>query len=252
VSYLNFTNRYSNNGGSNDYQQANVDYGRTIGRTVSLHGSYGRMSGHYTDLSGVSLPTTEDTLAGGPAFTTRRGRRRISASFHGGATFVAAVDTVTGKPYESWKPYAKAAAAIDLTSAWRAGADYERNYSVLQGLAGQIYAADATNVTVAGHVRRRTEMSMGARFANGRTMITSDGVDRFSLYGGGLQVRVALTSRLAVTAEYFRYYQRYSNPAMLPKGFPAHYDRNAFHVGLTFWSRLAGTLPASPRGPREW
>jgi hypothetical protein len=46
---------------------------------------------------------------------------------------------------------------------------------------------------------------------------------------------------VTATAGYYYYYHRYSNPAALPAGFPADYDRHAVRVGISFWMPLAGT-----------
>jgi len=93
---------------------------------------------------------------------------------------------------------------------------------------------------------------MTARFSNGQTLLISGDPDKFKLYGAILDVRLSLTSKLAATASYSLHYQRYSNPAALPTGFPAQYERRAFLIGLTLWSRLTGTLPVRPRAPGDW
>ena len=65
------------------------------------------------------------------------------------------------------------------------------------------------------------------------------------MYGASLRVQVAITSKVAATADYSYYHQFYSNPGDLPAGFPAAYNRQAVHVGLTLWAPLAGP-PARP------
>jgi hypothetical protein len=65
------------------------------------------------------------------------------------------------------------------------------------------------------------------------------------VYGASLQFRVSLTDTIAATANYYYYYHRYSNPASLPEGFPADYDRHAVRVGLTLWVPFIGTSPAA-------
>ncbi len=69
------------------------------------------------------------------------------------------------------------------------------------------------------------------------------------VYGGSVRLRIRLTGNLSTAVDYYYYHHRSSNPAALPAGFPADYDRNAVRVG--FWppaSREGHLHPADARG----
>jgi hypothetical protein len=81
------------------------------------------------------------------------------------------------------------------------------------------------------------------------TPVASGVNDTMDVYGASVGFRFLLAKSLAATAGYYYYLHRYSNPASLPEGFPAEYDRQAVRAGVTFYFPLAGT-PSSP--PSRW
>ena len=246
VSYLYYTQRFKGEGGDNQYQEAAAQYQRRVGRRGQLSASYKHHDGRYTDYGSNTRPVKERVLTGGAGFgRLLSGRRQLSLSFSAGATHVESVDTLRNEPYDRWTPYATGSAAVDLILKWKVHGGYRRGYSVLQGLTGEVYSTDAVNLMVTGPLRWRIDLAGGGTFAGGRTMSVS-GPDAFKLYGASLHARVGLTPTLAATASYTSYFQRYSNPAALPTGFPARYDRHAVMIGLTFSS--SGRL----RAPGEW
>jgi hypothetical protein len=251
-SYLYFSQHFTGGNGNNLYHQAAISHSHVFSRAVSFGGSYEYQNGRYTDYGAVTRPVIEQTIEGGPLFTKRLHGRQLSVSLRGGGTYVEAVDSVNEQPIATWKPFGSASAAMNLSRVWQVSGGYRRSFSVLQGLTGQLYAVDAADITAAGALTSHTDVTVSTTFGNGRTLLTSGDTDRFNLYGGTAQLRVPLTSTLAAIAGYYLYYQRYSNPAALPTGFPAQYDRHAFVVGLTFWAPLAGNLPASPRALGQW
>jgi hypothetical protein len=111
---------------------------------------------------------------------------------------------------------------------------------LLQGVTNEVYATDAVTVSTGGLLTRRTQATVGATYGNFRTPIASGVTDTFNVYGGLLQLRQFVTDTLAFTASYNYYHHVYSNPAALPEGFPADYDRNAFRLGITLWVPLVG------------
>jgi hypothetical protein len=253
VSYLYYTQHLLTDTGDNSYHQAAADYQRIVGRAMTLHAGYRYTTGQQTDSSSLVRPNAVHKLSGGLGFATRlAARRQLSVVFDTGATHTEQVHSQTGEPLEGWMPTGSASATLDLTRTWSFRAGYSRGFSMLQGLTGEFYATDRMGLSTEGRLMARTDLSAGATIADGRTLVQGDMNETFRLYGANLQVSVALTSFMAASAGYFYQFQRYSNEAALPPGFPARYERNAFAFGLTFWAPLAGALPARPRGPREW
>jgi hypothetical protein len=87
---------------------------------------------------------------------------------------------------------------------------------------------------------------VGTSYGNWQTLLASGVNETLHVYGGSVQVRVLISSTVAATAAYNYYYHRYSDPAALPAGFPAEYDRHAVRAGFTFYVPLAGTSPSPP------
>src|SRR5262249_13451943 len=247
VSYLYFAQRFEDHSGDNRYQEASADYSHRLGRRTNVGASYSYQSGESTDYSAIAVPSAHQTLAG-QAGSSRLlgGHRQLTWSGGAGATRASGIDSQSGTSYDRWAPYGTASGALGLTRAWKLDGGYRRTYSVLQGVGGQVYSTDNANVGVSGRFTSRMDLSIGGTFANGRTLLATATADTFTLYGATAQTQVALTSTLAAVANYSIYSQRYSNPAVLPKGFPAHYDRNVFTVGFTFSS--SGHM----RVPSDW
>ena len=251
VSYDYFTQRFtSDEYGDNHYNQATAEYRRRLERGVTLRTSYRYLDGNYSDYAGDTYPRTEQTVEGGPDFVKMlHGQRRLWVSLGAGATWVEGVNTATHEPYDDWVPTASAAATFDLTNTWWLRGDYRRGFTVLQGLTDQLYSTDTASVRTGGPLFARTEVAVGGSFADGRTNVASGASDTFRVYGASLVLSTALTPTVAAFAGYFYYDHRYSNPAELPTGFPARYDRNAFRVGVTFFVPLVGTSLRRPATP---
>ena len=110
-----------------------------------------------------------------------------------------------------------------------------------------MYTTDTAFVSADWLMTDRTSLRLGTTYSNWKTPIASGVSDSFDTYGASLQFQVALTDTVGVTAGYYYYYQRYSNPGALPAGFPAEYNRNAVRVGLAVRVPLVG----SPQRPRR-
>jgi hypothetical protein len=254
VAYLYFNQHITSGGvGRNSYHQGAIEHRRTLGRTTNLSATYQYMRGEQLDASDVNRPNETQSLTAGPGFAKALpGRRQLSVSMAAGATRVQQVHSLTGIPIDGWMPTASAFGNVDLTRTWSVNGRYGRGFSMLQGLTGEFYATDQVKASIGGALTSRSDVVMGLTYANGRTLVSSGVSETFTLSGATLQLRVALSSKIAATATYYLYSQRYSNSAALPEGFPARYDRNAVLVGLTFWAPLAGTRPAQPRAAGDW
>ena len=138
-------------------------------------------------------------------------------------------------------------ASLTVSPAWTLEGGYWRDSSLFQGVTDEVYTTDNAFVSSAWLLTDRTSLQLGGTYSNWKTPVASGLSDTFIVYGASLQLQVALTDTLGVTAGYYYYYQRYSNPGALPEGFPAEYNRNAVRVGLTVRVPLVGAPQRTQR-----
>jgi hypothetical protein len=253
-SYLFLAQKVTSGGSErNRYQQVSAEYRRELGRAGALNASYEYNAGEQTDSSNRTRPNKRQTLTGGPEFRRALSRTRyLSIMLDTGFTHVDTIDARSGARLEGWLPAAGAATSVDLSRTWWAGADYRRSFSMLQGLTGEFYSTDRVGVSTGGRLAPRMDLSVSATTSNGRVAVGGGASDTFRLFGTAVGGHVELTAMMALLVRYDHYRQDYSNPAALPIGFPAHYHRQAFSIGLTVWRSLTGSLQAEPRAPGEW
>lgn len=252
VSYLFFRQKYLDDGGENGYHEAAFSYSRVFSRSISLGASYQFQRGRTKDFSGIWLPTEEHVIEGGPVLGRRFKGRQLVFATRGGGTKVSGVDTVTKLPYASWQPYARVGSSLELIKRWQAVGSYERKYAVVQGLTNQVYATDATAVTVGGPLIGQFSVTVGASISSGEAFLAANVSDSYRVSGAFLDLQIPATSKMAVSLRYSNNVQRFSDPSLLPSGFPSRYTRNAIVVGLNVWTTVIGSLPAKPRLPDEW
>jgi hypothetical protein len=247
VSYLYFTQQYDDRNGNNYYHEAAIHYQHSVGRRIGLGGTYTFHDGAATDYIYDSRPLTRQTAAGQAAFAKKLSRRRqLSATVDLGATHIASLDTAIGEPYEHWAPYASASGHLDMSLNWTIAGGYRRDYSFLQAVNAEIFSADTTDLRLSGLLSAHTDLTIEGTWSKGETLIGAGVRDTFRASSVSAQIRVALTSTLSTTASYMLYSHRYSNPSILPTGFPARYDRHAVTVGLMF------STSGRSRGPTDW
>jgi hypothetical protein len=222
-----------------------ADYRRGLSRGVRAHAGYRYIDAEYTDSDHASQPTREHRIEVGPEIDKALSRRRhLTMSLGAGADYFESVGATTSAPYHAWIPVGSASAALGFSS-WSVDGGYNRDLSRLRGLTDEVYTSDTAYVSTGGRVAPRTSLRLSGTYSTWKTPVASGVADRLEVYGASLRVQVALTSKVAATADYSYYHQFYSNPGDLPAGFPASYNRQAVHVGLTLWAPLAGT-PARP------
>jgi hypothetical protein len=246
-SYLHFVQRFTDHSGDNRYQQAAAEYSHRIGRRTDIGAGYSYQSGHSTDKDGSAFPSTHENVSG--QFSSRRsfgGSRQLSFAISTGATRVSGIDAENNLPYGQWAPSATVGAAINLTRRIKLEGGYQRDYSVLQGVGGQVFTTDA--IVVGGDYQFSSRIAFLVRGNRGHadTLVGVAASDTVRLSGASVGAHVALTSTLAAVVNLTNYSQRFSNPELLPAGFPPRYHRAAISVGLTFSS--AGQM----RGPADW
>jgi hypothetical protein len=232
--------------GDNWSQNVRADYRRTLAPGVRARAEYGYGNTEYADSDGTTRPIIEHRIEGGPEIEKALSRRRhLILSLAAGAGYIQSIGSTDRQPYQAWVPTGSVSANLTLSPTSSVEGGYQRDVSTLQGVTDEVYTTDTTFLTTGGRVTGRTDLRVGATYSNWKTPVASGVNDTLNVYGAWLQVRVALTETVAATAGYYYYHQRYSNPADLPDGFPAEYNRNAVRVGLTVWVPLAGT-PSRP------
>ena len=152
----------------------------------------------------------------------------------------------SGATYASWLPIGRANVDVNLSADWSVRGGYRRDLSLLQGVTDELYTTDTAFVTTNGMLTRRLALLIGATYSNWVTPVASGVNDTMDVYGASVGIRFLLSDSVAATAGYYYYVHRYSNPASLPEGFPAEYDRQAVRAGVTFFFPLAGTSSSPP------
>ena len=232
--------------GDNSSHRVTADCWRSLSPGFRAGAKYRYENGEYIDSAEFPRPMLQHRIEGGAETDSALSRRRhLMLSLAAGAGYIQSIGSTTREPYRAWVPTGSGSLILGLSPTSSVEGGYQRDFSLFQGVTDEVYTTDTAYLTTGGFVTSRTDLRVGATYSNWKTPVASGVNDTLNVYGAWLQVRVALTETVAATAGYYYYHQRYSNPADLPDGFPAEYNRNAVRVGLTVWVPLAGT-PSRP------
>ena len=227
--------------GDSTWHDVTAGYRRIASSQVKAGADYRYRNGEYADSQDLVRPTVEQRVEGVTEFVGAPSRRRsYSLLLAAGAGYLESVNA-SGATFTSWLPIGRARLTFDVSSSWSVEGGYQRDLSLLQGVTDEVYTTDTASVTTRGMLSRRVALRLGATYSNWVTTVASGVNDTMDVYGATLGLRFLLTDSLAATASYHYYLHRYSNPASLPAGFPAEYDRQAVRVGLSMFFPLAGT-----------
>jgi len=232
--------------GDSTSHEARAAHRRILTDNVRARVEYRYVDREYTGWDGAALPSREHRIEAGPDVEKALSRRRhLSVSLGAGAAYVESVTGRSGEPYQAWVPIGSASATLALSPRWSVQSGYRRDFSLLRGITDEIYTTDTASLATAGQPTARTSLVVSATYANWKTPSAAGVDERLELYGGSLQLSYLVSTKVAVTAGYYYYQHRYSNPAALAAGFPAEYDRRAVRVGLTVWLPLVGSRQPS-------
>lgn len=230
--------------GDNTWHDLIASHRRLLSAHVKGGVDYRYRKGEYVDSDALTRPTTEHRVEGVAEFVGAPSRRRsYSVLIAAGAGYLESVNT-NGATYDSWLPTGRVRLSVNLSPTWLIDGGYQREISLFQGVTDEIYATDTASVKLAGMLSRRWSLQLGGTYSNWVTPVASGVNDRMDVYGASAGVRVLLSKSLAATAGYSYYLHRYSNPASLPEGFPAEYDRQSVRVGVTMYFPIAGSSSA--------
>lgn len=231
-------------------QTVGAGYRRVVSRSVRITTDYQYADISYDASLGASMSTRSHRVEGGTSVehAVARGERSITWSVSGGAARVEALTSAERAPYAAWLPVGSASLTVPFSPTAFVEARYRREFNLFQGVTDDVYATDTAALATSFDVAPRTNLRLVGSFSSWKTPTASGVDDTFKVYGAGTQLRVLLTDSVGLTAAYYYYQHQYSNPAGLPEGFPASYDRNAVRVGLTFL--LPVVSPATSRAAR--
>lgn len=222
-------------GGDSSSHVTRAGYRRVVGSGLRARADYEYSDISFEDAFGGIRPTRTHRIESGAdvEHSTARGQQLLSWSITAGASRLEAPGTGE-QLYAEWLPVGSARLRIPLSGTAAIEAEYRREFNLLQGVTAEVYATDTAALSSSFALAPRTALRVLGSFANWKTPVASGVSDTFNVYGAGAQLRVMLTNSVGLTGNYYYYHHRYSNPAGLPDGFPARYDRTSFRVGLTF------------------
>ena len=227
--------------GDNTWHSFSAGHRRLLSSQVKVGPDYGYRNGDYNDSNAFTRPTIDHRIEGVAEFIGAPSRRRsYSLLVAAGAEYLESVNP-GGAGYDAWVPVGRARFTFNVSPAWLLEGAYQREFSLLQGVTDDVYATDTASMATSGMLSRRLAMRVGATYSNWATPVASGVNDDMDVYGATIGFRVLLAKSFAATASYDYYVHRYSNPASLPEGFPAEYDRQAVRVGLSMLFPLAGS-----------
>jgi hypothetical protein len=119
----------------------------------------------------------------------------------------------------------------DMGRTWTARLSYRRGLRFLEGFSEPTYG-DSVNLSTAGYLGRRVDVSASAAYSSGQVGITSE-TNGFSAYVGTLKVQVAISRFLAAYTQYVYYHYRFRDTVSLPLGINSALERQGVRIGLT-------------------
>jgi hypothetical protein len=116
-----------------------------------------------------------------------------------------------------------------------AGLTYRRGVRILEGF-GTPVMFDAVNAGFSGSLARRLTLVASAGVSSGVTAATSSG--GFGTVTGAAALRMTLSRRTALEAQYFYFHQRADGAVGLPPGFMGTTNRQGVRVGVSWGTSL--------------
>ncbi|AMY12996.1 hypothetical protein LuPra_06282 [Luteitalea pratensis] len=212
---------------------------------------YSRMETSALTADTAAITTYTHRIEGGPDYSGEVGRSRTQLTLQAlfGATRVESTVAETSQLYTSWVPSGSATFRVSSsTGTTSAEVSYRRDFAPFQGITANVYTNDALSASLSRQIASRLETRFEAIYTtwNSPTGLTTSNAS--DVFGGRATANIRLTSTLAATVSYGCYRQRLDETVEVPIGFPAHYDRSAFRVGLSVRLPIIGsTMRASQR-----
>ncbi len=119
---------------------------------------------------------------------------------------------------------------------WSAGLTYRRGLQLLEGFAAP-GMSDAVSASLRGMLSRRLAVSSFVGWSTGEVGLTRDGRGYGSVTSAA-GLRLALTRRSTLEAQYFSYQHRFADSVVLAPGLPRRLTRQGLRIGVTWRAPL--------------
>jgi hypothetical protein len=233
--------------GAGDYRSYSVggQYAYTLNRDATLHFGYTRREAGYS-YTGRGGPAIENDIDAGVAYHRALSfSRRTHFDFNVGTAIVTLPVIGAVAPPQSagtrgplqYRVIGTGGLSRDIGRTWKARVSYNRGIGYVEAFPQPILS-DAVNLSMAGFFTRRVDLRIGGGMSYGSLdggNVATPSQNRLSSYTADAKLRLALTSRLAMYAQYLFYKYGAGAAIVLPAGVPPSLDRNSVRIGLTWW-----------------
>lgn len=219
---------------------ARVQFAQGVSRNASLRMGYQYRTGNFGYAIADSGKTTEHSVDVGVDYTRPLSpTRRMTLSFGLGPSFTDApsLPLLGVGSDRQYGVRGDVSFSYQLSRTWETRASYERGLQYVPELASAV-TTDGISGTVSGLLTARTDFSAGAGYSSGAPAGIRN-TQTFDTYTASARVRQAITSTLALYAEYLYYFYDFGVTA-LPLGVPPSMERNGVRLGVTLWLRTTG------------
>lgn len=153
--------------------------------------------------------------------------RRTTLSFSSGSS------TTTQDGGTAFRLTGDATLTRQIGRTWNARVAANRRVQMLEGFT-QPVLADAITATLGGGLNRYTAVSSSLGFTSGTVGVVSTPGHHYANWTGGAGLRLTLSRRSAVEAQYFYYVHRFDQNIQLPPGLMSGLSRHGIRVGLSW------------------
>lgn len=161
-------------------------------------------------------------------------QRRTIVTFEGGTSYVnSATATNQFVTRRQMRLVGDVAVAHQMGQTWLLVGAFKRGTGFVQGLSSPVFT-DSVTVTTSGFFNPRTDFTASVGYSNGEPSLVGS-VVTFSTASANAQLRYALNSRWAVTAEYLFYQYDFSKVLPLAAGLDPKVKRNTLRAGINLW-----------------
>jgi hypothetical protein len=230
------------NAGSGPAHDIRTVHRRSVVTGLKIRADHRYISASHRASQGDRLFRREHKFECGPEIEKTLSRsRHLALSLAAGAGHLESFGGSGRKPFRTWVPMGSGTLNLSLSSLWLLQGGYRRDFSLLRGVTDSVYTTDTAHMAAGGRLTPATSLSLEASYRHSVTPRASGDHDTFIVYGGSLQVGLALNDKVSATVGYHYYHHWFSDPSSLVDPLPARYDRHAVRVGLTLRLPLAGT-----------
>jgi len=219
---------------------ARLQFSHGMSRNASLRIGYQYRAGDFGYAVADSGKTTEHGIDIGVEYVRPlSATRHMTFSFGLGpsATDSPALPTLGIPSDTQYGVRGDLAFAYQFNRTWETRASYDRGLQYVPELASAVNT-DGVSAALTGLFTSTMDFSAGVGYSSGAPAGLRNS-STFDTYTASARVRQAITSTLALYAEYLYYFYDFGTTA-LPLGVPSSMERNGVRVGLTLWVRATG------------